>query len=311
MSNRDAIGTDKLRSYPFTINNPGGFEWDGVSEFPYDPFALFQRAGPQLKYCIYSYECGTEGGTPHLQGWIQLSSPQRMGHMHKWGGEWEHASFRVQVATDQANVRYCSKKDDPTHIAGPWECGTRGGQGQRSDIQAAVDKLKETRSLKRVAEDHPVEFVKYTRGLREYLEVTSTAKRSWKTEVKILYGDAGTGKTRMAHESDPDAYYLRKGNGGAVWWDGYLGQATIIVDDFYGWIPYDLLLRICDRYPLRVDLKGGSTEFLGRTIWITSNRPWQQWYNFDENSKLCKEAFERRIDELWYFEKGKEPVKEQ
>ena len=37
-------------------------------------------------------------------------------------------------------------------------------------------------------------------------------------------------------------------------------------------------LRICDRYPLRVEYKGGMTQFVSKTLIITSNREPRDWY---------------------------------
>ena len=44
-------------------------------------------------------------------------------------------------------------------------------------------------------------------------------------------------------------------------------------DDFYGWIKFDEMLRLLDRYPLLVETKGGTTHFTSRFMyrdWETS-----------------------------------------
>lgn len=52
------------------------------------------------------------------------------------------------------------------------------------------------------------------------------------------------------------------------------------MDDFYGWIKYDDLLKICDRYPYSVPIKGGYEIFVTKNIWITSNVPIDLLYKF-------------------------------
>jgi hypothetical protein len=67
-------------------------------------------------------------------------------------------------------------KED-TRIEGPWERGIRGvTQGRRRDLDAAVDLLR-TDGLKRVAQDMPVEFVKFHRGLEALARILVEPER--------------------------------------------------------------------------------------------------------------------------------------
>jgi len=101
-----------------------------------------------------------------------------------------------------------------------------------------------------------------------------TGVRKWKTNVVILWGATGVGKSRLLNDLFPDAYWKPKGK----WWNGYSGQATVIFDDFYGWLEIDCLLRICDRYPILTEVKGGVVQFVAKNIVFTSNTSWQTWY---------------------------------
>lgn len=89
----------------------------------------------------------------------------------------------------------------------------------------------------------------------------------------------------------PKAYWKQRSN----WWDNYESHESVILDDFYGWLPYDTLLRICDRYPLMVETKGGQCHFLAKNVVLTSNNTPAQWY---KNINLA--AFIRRVD-LWVY----------
>ena len=56
------------------------------------------------------------------------------------------------------------------------------------------------------------------------------------------------------------------------WWDGYDGHTDIILDDFRGdYCKFAYLLKILDRYPLQVEVKGGMRQLRCRNIFITSD----------------------------------------
>lgn len=138
--------------------------------------------------------------------------------------------------------------------------------------------------------------MKYHKGL-QFAQTLLSKRRTPEVapEIQIYWGDSGTGKTRKALEENPGAYILTKPNGNNItWFDGYEGQDTIILDEFYGWIAYDLLLRILDRYPLKLQIKGGFVECSATKFVITSNKPWTEWYPNIED----KSALERRIREF-------------
>lgn len=190
---------------------------------------------------------------------------------------------------------YCIKED--TRIDGPWTLGKRpGGAGARTDIVAAIDLLRDGKRLADVLDLHPVVVVKYFRGLQAAATLLARPRDpSVAPIIEIFWGDSGTGKTRKATLENPDAYLLTKPNGnGTLWFDGYEGQSCIILDEFYGWVQYDLLLRLLDRYPLRVQTKGGTVEMQATKFVITSNKEWREWYP----NVLCHAALERRIREF-------------
>jgi len=127
-------------------------------------------------------------------------------------------------------------------------------------------------------------------------------EREYKTRLCILYGDPRIGKSRKANwiaKRRGDYYYKPRG----PWWDGYTGQKTVIIDDFYGWLKYDELLKIADRYPYRVPIKGGYEQFTSDCIFITSNARVDQWYKF-EGYKT--EAILGRCEILQRFTGGEE-----
>lgn len=265
------------KRYVFTINNPTFEDYCAVVEF---------CTTSNCCYAVVGEEVG-EKGTPHLQGFVNLRCKQRPKRLEELLGG--RAWISPARGSDLDNKAYCQKER-------PYlECGEPQRQGQRSDLRDAVTALDEGMSLCDVARKWPVQYVMFGRGLQSYVTLTSNRQRDWKTEVIILIGPPGCGKSRWAWEFEsPAKYYKARGK----WWDGYDGHETVVMDDFYGWLPYDDMLRICDRYPLRVETKGGSTQFLAKHVIVTSNRPPEEWYK----EQYDQQALYRRITKYMIYE---------
>lgn len=65
------------------------------------------------------------------------------------------------------------------------------------------------------------------------------------------------------------------------WWDGYSGQSLVIFDDYRPSLcPFHEILRILDRYPYRVQLKGSSIELSATSFVLTTcSRPEVLWHS--------------------------------
>lgn len=242
----------------------------------------------KVVFCYWQHERGAEG-TPHLQGVVVLARSSRISALKKLHAT---AHWTLCNGTLDQNIEYCSKSD--TKVAGPWNYGEKPlpAQGKRSDLLRLKDAVDEGRTELSIAEDDKLfpTWAKFSRAAERYKRIKTVRARNWPTFTTILWGPPGTGKTRYAHEKHPDAYWLKKpGKGQCIFFDGYEGQDCVIIDEFYGWLPYDLLCRMCDRYPLMVDTKGGMCNFYPKHIVITSNKSPLEWY------KSGLQALERRF----------------
>ena len=262
------------RRWCFTLNNP---ERDDLV-FP-----------DNVRYAIWQRERGEEG-TEHLQGYIELAKPQRL----SWcKNVIARAHFEIARGTRDQARDYCRKSD--TRVAGPFEFGEwkSGGQGSRTDLNAVKALIDDGAGEQEIAEGHFSTWCRNYRAFREYKRIKTEA-RNWPCDVEVLWGEPGTGKSRKALEENPGAYWKPKGN----WWDGYEQQEVVVIDEFYGWLPYDFLLRLCDRYPLNVEVKGGTAAFVAKKIVFTSNKHPDDWY---QKENLDKRAFARRVTKLIHF----------
>lgn len=267
----------QARGWTFTLNN-----YDGL----YDPEDF-----PGCKYLVYSEECG-ESGTPHLQGYVEFSTPKRLAAVRKM---LPTAHWEVRRGTPAEAAAYCKKIDDDTHMAGPYEWGEIPHQGERSDLLAVKKDLDNNATPRDLWNAHFATMVKFHRGIDRYTALVHKS-RDWRTDTYVLVGDTGTGKSYHCVQQ-PGAYWKPRGE----WWDGYAGEDTVILDDFYGWLPYDTLLRVCDNTPLTVPIKGGFVPFLARRVFITSNKLPEQWYKFGDTVSNTISPFIRRVTAFWSF----------
>lgn len=234
----------------FTINNP--------EKKPEELVAA-------SKFSIYSLEVG-ENGTEHYQGYVQMKKQCRLSAMSKLC---PRAHFEQAKGTPAQNVAYCSKKP----IAGPWVTGEIVKQGQRSDLEEVGQKVLDGAKLSDIAKEHISTYCRYHKGLQALKNVT-IKPRDEVTECVVIYGPTGVGKTTDVKKMYPDAYWKMNGE----WWDGYEQQEVVVLDEFYGWLPFAVLLRLLDGTPLKVPTKGSFVEFTAKMVVILSNKPPSQWY---------------------------------
>lgn len=235
------------------------------------------------KYITWGEELCPETRKLHYQGYLELSKVFKINALKKLGAETTH--FEIRKGSQDQAIKYCHK--DGKFI----EHGEKKRQGKRNDIISLQKDIKAGKTLKDIADNHLSLFLKYGNGIQKYINM-NTIKRSWKTELYIFWGKPGSGKSHKAREMDPNAYWLPEQNGMSLWFDGYNGEETVIIDDFEDEIKYKTLLRLTDEYPLKVQTKGGMVEFLAKKVIITSNTHWKNWF---PNRTDDEQALARRI----------------
>lgn len=279
----------KTNRFCFTLNN--------YEELHY---ALFSNGAIDgIKYFIVGKEVG-EQGTPHLQGYVEFPNNDKL-RISAAKSRLERIglpnTIHIEPAkgTAQQNITYCSK--DGTFVEG----GERPkGQGKRTDLDDVCDKINSGSSLNEIANEFPVSFIKYSTGIQKLMNLKNS-RRFFKTEVIWLYGSTGTGKSRFAWTAAPEAYMKCSSH---KWWDGYTGQDVVIVDDYRpsAHLPFHFMLNLMDRYPLSVEVKGATVEFISKKIYITSPySPQEVCENLEWVKEEMKDQFLRRIDEVRHF----------
>lgn len=261
------------RAWCFTVNN-------------YTDANQASLRATECRYIIFGREVG-ESGTPHLQGYVEFANALTLaGAKRRLGIDAAHLEPRRGTPIEAAT--YCRKDGDFEERGElPNESGRRRNYEQ---FTSAVTDL--TQPMESVASEFPGEFMRYHRGATELRARLSAIPRSFKTTVIWLWGPTGVGKSRMAQELYPGAYWKPPGK----WWDGYVGQPTVVLDDLRGRdFEFNYLLRLLDRYPLRVEYKGGSAEFAPKTIFITSCTAPNASYSNDSEDLA---QLQRRVEKI-------------
>lgn len=256
-----------------------------------------------LVFGIMQLEKGEETGKLHLQGYLEFRNGKRFSTLHK---EIPGAHLTERLRAQRSAIDYCKKED--TRVDGPWKYGSPKEQGKDGKLKEMVIEIKKGRTIADlVAEDidYAICYIKNSRGLEkiQYL-LHSNKPRTWETQFIVIVGEPGAGKTTTTLKQYPNAYWKTAGK----WWDKYIGQDTVVLDEFVGWLPYHELMRLGDSSPLDLESKGGNVVFLAKKVVLISNKfPWD-WYNYNEH-KLDRESLFRRIKEVYYYQKGQEPRK--
>ncbi len=261
---------------------------------------------------VYQREICPLTGTPHIQGYVELSRSARGGAVCRLLGGRAYVYTRLGSQSDV--IKYVTKTEtrDPDFLA-PVKLGTlKAESGESSDAFTSFRLALESEApILDVSRDHFPFIMKYRASAIWYRQLR-TKKRTWIPHVSVYYGLPGSGKTYKANEVLPNAYWLPPPNvkRGPIWFTGYRGEEDIIIDDFYGWIQWSQLLHLLDGYQMQVHVHHGFVPFLGRRIIITSNVHPERWYNFLNSEHMVYQSLFRRINVIQHFTGGPYPEKD-
>lgn len=292
----DAVSIDnnntqgRYANWCWTWNNPTVF--DGVGDF----WAGF---GSQLKYGVYQVEQASTGQI-HWQGYCEFKNTVAASVLQS---AMPGAYHKKRIGTDKQARAYCMKED--TRLDGPFEFGVfkEAKPGKRNDLLEVKRKADAGMKLVEIWDDHFVTMVRSFKGIERYIQL-KRPKRSEVTKIEVHIGETRTGKTTGVQLKYPNAYWKSADE----WWDGMDGEEVVVFDEFLGWIPFHLLLRLGDGTALPVQVKGAKTEFVAKRLVIISNKLPDNWYRYQEKG-LHWPALKSRLNEVWWYDVGKEPVK--
>lgn len=247
---------------------------------------------PGVKYIRGQLEVGGNSGYYHWQILVIFGRTVRLGSVKKIFGQSVHA----EPTRSEASCQYVWKED--TRVEGTqFELGEkpRDTKYNKKDWDDILEHAKKGK----FEEISPDVQIRYFPNLLKVASYYSNPQAVVK-EVYVFWGSTGTGKSRRAWaEASLQAYPKIPTT---KFWDGYRQHSNVVIDEFDGKVGITHMLSWLDRYPVIVEIKGGSVSLACEKIWITSNVDPRNWYNDSNSSEEQRKALMRRFTLCVHFE---------
>ncbi len=237
-----------------------------------------------VRYIICQQEICPKTGRDHIQGYIHFSTQKRastVGNLLRCKPE----TFQTCRGTPSDNRAYCNKTETRKPGTSTYENGdVPGGQGAK--LSNVADSIK-NRGIVATINTYPETYLSHAPGMHRLanfyqIQELRGKRRTTPVNLFIAWGEAGSGKTYWADNYDPlNTFTLpEQSNSGPTWFDGYEGEATLVIQDFdKNMLNYRTLLRMCDETFHQFKIHGGYCIGKWDTILITANSQPAEWYN--------------------------------
>ena len=129
--------------------------------------------------------------------------------------------------------------------------------------------------------------IRYARGIST-LESWMRPPHTRAVRVHVFWGASGTGKTHTVMMRHPNCFVMMPPSPRA-WFDGYLEQDVVLFDDFRtDWFSQSFLLKLLDKWPMRVEIKGGTVAWTPTDIYITTDADPETWFDGTMHAQLMR-----------------------
>ena len=144
-------------------------------------------------------------------------------------------------------------------------------------------------------------FEMQDRALMQTLEVVcKDLAGPYRPDLRVItiIGPTGVGKSWSVQNLFPEGV-CKWINGNSGCWFSEVDKEVCLFDEFAGQIAIERFLKLIDKYPMQIEVKGGMRPCYWRTVFICSNVTPECWYNnFEGEEKASTEMVNRRREQL-------------
>lgn len=264
----------------------------------------------QLEKALSPYELyagqkeKAESGYLHWQILLRHSQPVRFSTLKR-----KLPTAHLEPVKDlSASYRYCLKEKTRVPgeiplIKGEWNDLIRPKeQGKRSDLMELRELvISTTITFDELLLEHEA-AIKFIPMLRELIAARDRKRFKEAREnlqVRVFYGETGTGKSQSALNLFPDEENCRVTSYETGAFDNYQAQKVLILDEFRGDIAINTLLNLLDKQKMELPARYSNKPAGYEEVIICSNLSPLEWY--PDIDTVTKKALLRRLHEVYYF----------
>ncbi|MCD8224461.1 MAG: hypothetical protein LUC99_06395 [Clostridiales bacterium] len=225
-----------------------------------------------LLYCV------SEGGLHHIHGILSSDYQIRLSTIKKFLGPSVHVEV-TRGSKEEAEAyinktgKYAEKGET---ILAKYQIGEiKGRQGKRTDFQVIKEYIDSGMTWTEIRRLDPRYYdSRYTTIIKNMYFDKRNADTPFKREVNVhwLTGESGSGKTGIIFElikkyGESDVYLVSDYQNP---FDGYAGEAVIILDEYRGQLPYATLLGMLEGYKKEIHCRYANVVGLWTEVYIST-----------------------------------------
>lgn len=262
-----------------------------------------------VRYIAGQLERGGRQDGLHWQLYVvmnQAGTPSQMAHAMGWTDPslFAHMYIEPVWSNHDAMLDYVTTQNKPgiTYPDTTFVMGERPQGNVVAQASAVYADIRDGKPLTQIAREHTGAMVRnFSNVVRVHALLNPPPERPDIINI-IFWGPTGTGKSHRARQwarelcPEQEPYIKMTGRDEIKWWDGYTDQEVVIWEEFTGeptGLLINQLLQITDKYPLQVQIKGGTVALAQKINIFTTNVPLDEWYPHARESQ--KAALQRRF----------------